>query len=67
MQHIESVVEVNQNGVVTIALPANIRPGRHHMVLVIDEAISEDSLEPADHAQQLMQMSGLVSAFRLIN
>ena len=40
MQHIETVVDVNQNGIVTIALPANIRPGKHHVLLVIDEALT---------------------------
>lgn len=66
MQHIETVADVNQNGYVTIALPAHIRPGKHHILLVIDEALSEDDSQSVDHAPQLMQMAGRVSAFAAI-
>lgn len=67
MQHIETIADVNQNGIVSIALPAHIRPGKHHILLVIDEALSEDNIEPIDHAQQLMQMAGQISAFKTID
>jgi hypothetical protein len=67
MQHIETVAEVNQNGFVTIALPAHIRPGKHHILLVIDDALSEDNMHSKDHAQQLMEMAGQVSAFNAID
>ncbi len=67
MQHIETVADVNQNGYVTIALPAHIRPGKHHILLVIDEALSEDDSQSVDHAPQLMQMAGRVSAFATID
>jgi len=67
MQHIETVADVNQNGFVTIALPAHIRPGKHHILLVIDEALSENNIEPVDHAPQLMQMVGRISAFKTID
>lgn len=67
MQRIETVADVNKNGLLTIALPVNIRPGKHHIVLVIDEALSEENIEPLDHAQQLMQMAGRVSAFKTID
>lgn len=65
MQHIETVAEVNHNGFVTISLPTHIRPGKHHMFLVIDEALSEESFEN-DHSPQLMQMAGCISAFNKI-
>ena len=58
MQHIETIADVNQNGYVTIALPAHIRPGKHHILLVIDEAPNEDDNQSDDHAPQLMQMAG---------
>lgn len=67
MQHIETVADVNQNGYVTIALPAHIRPGKHHILLVIDEALSEDDSQSVDHAPKLMQMAGRVSAFAAID
>ncbi len=67
MQHIETIADVNQNGLMTIALPAHIRAGKHHIVLVIDEALSEDSTATIDHAQQLMEMAGRVSVFNSIN
>lgn len=67
MQHIETVADVNQNGFMTIALPAHIRPGKHHILLVIDEALSEDNIESLDHAPQLMQMAGRISAFKTID
>ncbi len=66
MQHIETIADVNQNGYVTIALPAHIRPGKHHILLVIDEAPNEDDNQSDDHAPQLMQMAGRVSAFTAI-
>ena len=67
MQHIETTANVNQNGFVTIALPAHIRPGKHHILLVIDEALSENNIESVDHAPQLMQMAGQISAFKTID
>jgi hypothetical protein len=67
MQHIETVADVNQNGYVTIALPAHIRPGKHHILLVIDEALSEDDSQSVDRAPKLMQMAGRVSAFAAID
>jgi hypothetical protein len=51
---------------VTIALPAHIRPRKHHIFLIIDEALSEDNIEPIDHASQSMQMIGQISAFKTI-
>ena len=47
-------------------ISAHIRPRKHHIALVIDEALSESNIEPVDHAQQLMQMAGQVSAFKTI-
>lgn len=67
MQHIETVADVNQNGYVTIALPAHIRPGKHHILLIIDEALSDDDSQSVDHAPKLMQMAGRVSAFAAID
>ena len=65
MHHIETV-DVNQSGIVTIALPADILPGKHHILLVIDEAICEEDTQRVDHAPKLMQMAGRVSAFATI-
>ena len=67
MQRIETIAEVNQNGLMTIALPSHIRAGKHHIVLVIDEILSEDNVSPIDHSEQLMQMAGRISAFKSIN
>jgi len=67
MQHIETVADVNQNGIIIIALPANIRPGKHHILLVIDEALNEDDTQPVNHAPKLMQIAGRISAFATID
>lgn len=67
MQQIETIAEVNQNGLMTITLPAHIRAGKHHIVLVIDEALSEDNVTPIDHSEKLMQMAGRISAFKNID
>ena len=46
MQHIETIAEVNQNGFITIAVPDYIRAGKHHVILVIDEAVeNNDSIK----------------------
>lgn len=67
MQHVETIAEVNQNGLVTIVLPPHIRPGKHHILLVIDEMLSEDNSQQLDQAPQLMQMAGRISAFKTID
>ncbi len=67
MQSIETVVNVNQERIITIALPHDISPGKHRVVLVIDDAPSEDKSASIDDALQLMQMAGKVTAFNAID
>ncbi len=66
MQSIETVVNVNQDHLITIALPHDISPGKHRVVLVIDEATSDDKPASIDDAPRLMQMAGKVTAFNAI-
>jgi hypothetical protein len=66
MQSIETVVNVNQDRVITIALPHDISPGKHRVVLVIDDATSGDISASVDDAPQLMRMAGQVAAFNAI-
>lgn len=66
MQSIETVVNVNQERIITIALPHEISPGKHRVVLVIDDATSEDKPASVDDAPQLMHMAGKISAFNAI-
>lgn len=66
MQSIETVVNVNQDHIITIALPHDISPGKHRVVLVIDDALSDDKSVSVDDAPQLMQMAGKVAAFNAI-
>lgn len=65
MQSIETVVNVNQERIITIVLPRDISPGKHRVVLVIDDATSEESVS-VDNAPQLMHMAGKVTAFNTI-
>ena len=66
MQSIETVVNINEDGIVTIALPRDIIPGKHHIVLVIDDVLSDDKSASIDDAPQLMGMAGQVTAFNTI-
>lgn len=66
MQSIETVVNVNQERIITIALPQGISPGKHRVVLVIDDAASGDKPASVDDAPQLMQMAGKVTVFNAI-
>lgn len=65
MLSIETVAEVNQQGLMTISLPRHISPGMHRIVLVVDDIISEN--KKVDNALQLMQMAGQISAFNTIS
>lgn len=67
MQSIETVVNVNQDRIITIALPRDISPGKHRIVLVIDDATSDDKSASIDDAPQLMRMAGQVTAFNSID
>ena len=42
MQSIETMAHVNQERIITIALPHDISPGKHRIVLVIDYTPSDD-------------------------
>jgi hypothetical protein len=66
MQSIETVVDVNQEGIITIALPRDITSGKHRIVLVIYDELSADKPESIDDAPQLMRMAGQVVAFNTI-
>ena len=66
MQSIETVVNVNQEGIITIALPPDITPGKHRIVLVIDDAPNDDKSTSKDDAPQLMRMVGQATAFNTI-
>lgn len=66
MQSIETMVHVNQERIITIALPHDISPGKHRIVLVIDDALSDDKSASLNDAPQLMRMAGQVTAFNTI-
>ncbi|GEM_PF-522854 len=66
MQSIETVVNVKQDRIITIALPHDISLGKHRVVLVIDDAPSDKSAS-IDDAPQLMRMAGQVAAFNVID
>jgi hypothetical protein len=66
MQSIEPVENVNRERIITIALPPDITPGKHRVVLVIDDATSDDKSASIDDAPQLMQMAGKVTRFNAI-
>ena len=42
MTTIEAVAPVAQNGILQITLPTNILPGKHRVVVVIEEEITEE-------------------------
>ncbi len=42
MTTIEAVATVAQNGILQITLPTNILPGKHRVVVVIEEEITEE-------------------------
>ena len=41
MTTIEAVAVVSKNGILQITLPPNILPGKHRVVVVIEEEITE--------------------------
>ena len=66
MQSIETIAEVNQQGLVTLTLPATISPGKHRIIVVIDDEISQDAVTALDDAPMLMQLAGKIAAFKSI-
>ena len=58
--------EVLSDRLITIKLPEEVSPGRHDVVIMVDE--KEPAREKIDSdAQKLMQFSGAVTAFREID
>lgn len=58
--------EVTPDRVVTFKLPETVRPGRHELVIVLEE----DELTQAQtgsNAQALMQFAGTVTAFKQLD
>jgi len=66
MLSITGEFEVQPNGALLIQLPEEVRPGKHKIVLVIDEAASA---KPAveSNAEALMSFAGRMSSFAGIN
>lgn len=56
--------EVLPDRVVTIKLPESVRPGRHELVIVVEE----NEMAKADsNAEALMEFAGTVAAFKRVD
>jgi len=58
--------EVRADRIVTIRLPDTVRPGRHELVIVLDEE-SLPRVESSAQAELLMQFAGTVAAFSSVD
>lgn len=58
--------EVMSDRVVTFKLPETVRPGRHEMVVVLEENEIAQA-QTGSNAQTLMQFAGSVMAFKQID
>lgn len=50
MRSIKTVVDANQERIITIALPHDISLGKHRVVLMIDDTLSDDKSASVDDA-----------------
>ena len=58
--------EVKPDRVVTFKLPETVLPGRHELVVVIEEG-ETGRIKTDSNAQALMQFAGSVAAFKQID
>lgn len=58
--------EVMPDRVVTFKLPETVRPGRHELVVVLEEN-ELAQVKAGSNAQMLMQFAGSVSAFKQVD
>ena len=58
--------EVKPDRVVTFKLPETVLPGRHELVVVIEEG-ETGRIKTGSNAQALMQFAGSVAAFKQID
>lgn len=58
--------EVLPDRVVTFKLPETVRPGRHELIVVLDED-GPARIKTGSNAQALMQFAGAVAAFKQID
>jgi len=54
--------EVLQDRLVTIKLPETVCPGKHELVIVLEENAADENVEDT-HVKKLMQFAGSVTAF----
>lgn len=57
MRTIETTAIVNPDGTVKIQVPAEILPGKHRIVLVIDEQLESNALSSAEIDAALVEMA----------
>ena len=62
MLSVKITCEVTENGIVTLRLPHTISPGRHEIIVVIDEQTAMDDTSLAD---TLMQFAGTWKSERI--
>lgn len=55
--------EVLPDRLVTIKLPETVCPGKHELVIVLEENAVDENVEDT-HAKKLMQFAGAVAAFK---
>lgn len=58
--------EVTPDRIVTFKLPETVRPGRHELVIVVEEN-GTSRTKTGSNAQALMQFAGSVAAFKPID
>ncbi len=58
--------EVMSDRIVTFTLPETVRPGRHELVVVLEED-ELAQVKTGSNAQTLMQFAGSVTAFKQID
>ena len=58
--------EVTQDRIVTFKLPETVSPGRHELVVVLEEEGSA-RIKTGSNAQAVMQFAGSVAAFKRID
>ena len=58
--------EVMPDRVVTFKLPETVRPGRHELVVVLEED-GPARIKTGSNAQALMQFAGSIAAFKQID
>jgi hypothetical protein len=58
--------EVLLDRVVTIKLPESVRPGRHELVIVVEENETAEIVAESN-AEELMEFAGTIAAFKQVD